>query len=167
METNDYTSLDWLFPNMLTKQLLNEGPDDPIPVNAPPPVDVPPVVQPSIPIVNPPAEPTVGTTKVLCPLCQGETETTGELNTYKCKKCGKVFTMKECVKEGAEENIAKDITTALADVKEDVKKLHEAMADGEFNKITVDAIEKPMNALNDIRKLLGGQTWYDMQKKVK
>lgn len=99
MDTNDYTSLDWLFPNMPTKQLLNEGPDDPAPVNAPPPVDVPPVVQPSIPIVNPPAEPTVGATKVLCPLCQGETETTGELNTYKCKKCGKMFTMKECVKE--------------------------------------------------------------------
>ena len=84
--SNDYTSLDFLFPNK--PAVLNEDA---------------PVTEPSIVINNPPASgPAVeGKPSIHCPLCLNAVDAPEDPNMgYKCAKCGNTFKIdKKTVKE--------------------------------------------------------------------
>lgn len=99
MENNDYTSLDWLFPNQRT---LNEdtsaGKEEP------------PAVAPSVSVNNPPDnkipadqkktdKPAEDMPKFKCPKCMSESAETETKGKYKCSKCGQTFSVDEMIKE--------------------------------------------------------------------
>jgi ribosomal protein L37AE/L43A len=102
-DNNDYTNLDWLFPN--TPSVLNEDTSAG--------KEKPPAVAPSVSVNNPPDnkipadqkktdKPAEDAPKFKCPKCMAESAETETKGKYKCSKCGQTFTVDECVKEDAE-----------------------------------------------------------------
>jgi len=163
MENNDYTALDYFLP-----KLLNEDDSAAAPAGAAPAPG---------PITNPPAESTVAavTDPVPAWLSDGikywEAELAKNPESKEVKaelERMKGMLPKAAVKEGytPEDQLVKDMISDITAVERDVKEIREALVKREFDKVTVAGIETPMNALNDLRKQLGGQTWYDMAKKV-
>lgn len=115
-DNNDYTDLDWLFPN--TPSVLNEdtsaGKENP------------PVIAPSIDVNNPPDnkipadqkkadKPAEAAPKFKCPKCMAESAETETKGKYKCSKCGQTFSVEaeEVIKEKTDDEYRKEMLSVL------------------------------------------------------